>query len=309
MFESIWRDIRQSFAQGNMLSRLIIINVAVYVAVNLVWVVARITSGYGDVTWYHNFVHFFCVSSDWTHNLLHPWAIITSAFLHEGFWHILWNMLYLYWFGRILGDFLGDRRILPIYMLGAVFSAVVYFLSANLLEYGGGGVHYALGASGAVMAIVAATGFLAPEYEMRLLLIGPVKLKFIVLFLLLIDIIGLGSDANTGGHFAHLGGALFGGFFIYQLRLGNDLSIPANALFDKIGRFVEGLLGKAPRPRVVHRNKKGEERSGHGKSGVKQPKGRHDQARLDAILDKIKQSGYESLSAEEKEFLFRASNH
>ena len=293
-----------------MINRLIIVNVSVYVVVNLIWVIARITSGYGDVTWYQDFLHLFMLSSDWKHNLLHPWVIITPAFLHEGFWHILWNMLYLHWFGRILGDFLGDRRILPIYIMGAVFSGVVYFLSANLLEYGSGTVHYALGASGAVMAIVAATGFLAPEYEVRLLFIGNVKLKFVVLVLLLVDIIGLGSDSNTGGHFAHLGGALFGALFIFQLRHGNDMSVPANKIFDRITAFIEGLLGSGNRrPRVVHRNtsksrnpKQESPRKGTAKDG-------RDQARLDAILDKIKQSGYESLSDEEKEYLFRASNH
>lgn len=245
MFQSIWEDIKKAFTQGNMVSRLLIINISVYVIVNLIWVIARISSGWEEVTWYQEFMRFFMMSSDWKHNLLHPWVIITHTFLHEGFWHILWNMLFLYWFGRILGDFLGDRRILPVYLLGGIIGGLVYFLSANLLQYGGGADHYALGASGAVLAIVAATGFLAPEYEMRLLLIGNVKLKYIVLVLLFVDIVGIGSNSNTGGHFAHLGGALFGGFFIYQLRNGFDLSEPVNKLLDRLRHFFEGLLGRS----------------------------------------------------------------
>lgn len=123
--------------------------------------------------------------------------MFTSMFLHEGFWHLLWNMLFLYWFGRIVGDFIGDQRILPLYLLGGLTGAVVFFISANLLPYGMGG-RFALGASAGVMAIVVAAGTISPDYIMRLLLLGDVKLKYIVAVLVFLDLILIPNGGNTG---------------------------------------------------------------------------------------------------------------
>ena len=167
MLQSIWDDVKREFSYGNMVTRIIIVNVAVYVVVNIVWIIARISNQWTTPEWYNSFMQFFMMSSDWMHNLTHPWVLITSMFLHEGFWHILWNMLFMYWFGRIVGDFIGNQRILPIYLLGGILGGIVYFLSVNLLPYGGAGTHYALGASAAVMAIVVAAGAIAPDYVMR----------------------------------------------------------------------------------------------------------------------------------------------
>lgn len=320
MFNSIWEDVKREFSYGNMVTRIIIINIIVFVLINLVMVFMWAGSG---LKTYNSVLNFFMISSDWWHNLTHPWALITHMFLHEDFWHILWNMLFMYWFGRIVGDFIGNQRVLPIYLLGGLFAALVYFISSNIALPGtsildGNNIHYALGASGAVMAIVVAAGVISPDYIMRLFLLGDVKLKYIVAVLVFLDVIGIARNINgAGGAFAHLGGAFFGWLFVWQLRNGNDWSIPVNRVLDRIGQFFEGLTSdrrQAKRgPRVVYRNTsktrppRRRSRAGQAPSDSSDGQSLSHQEQLDAILDKIKKSGYDSLSDAEKEFLFNAS--
>lgn len=313
MFDSIWEDIKREFSYGNMVTRLVIINIVIFVSVNLVRLFLFLGNGGEVPAVYDDFLHFFCMSSDWFHVLTHPWGIFTSIFLHEGIWHVLWNMLFLYWFGRIVGDFIGNQRILPLYLLGGLIGGIFYFLSAQFLPMG----PYALGASGAVMAIVVAAGTIAPDYIMRLLFLGDVKLKYIVAVLVFLDLIGIANSTNTGGHFAHLGGAAFGAFFVTQLRKGNDWALPVNNLMDKIKNFFKGdsspKASKRRKPRMAYKNPEARKRTfsrsrrANNVSDNKTAEGLSHQERVDSILDKIKQSGYESLTAEEKEFLFNAS--
>lgn len=311
MFKSIWDDIKLAFRQGNMVIRLIFINVAVFVVMAILPIFVRAYDYDNANKIYDNIVHFFCISDDWYTNLIHPWTVFTHMFLHTDFWHILWNMLFLYWFGRITGDLLGDRHIMPIYLLGGLVGALAYFLSAVFLPgyYGISG--FALGASAGVMAIVAAAGVTAPDYVLNLILLGPVRLKFIVFVLILMDVIGIGRLDNTGGHFAHLGGILLGYVYVTQMRAsGNDWSVPVNSTFDKITGFFSGLFSSKKGPKVAYRNPNAKKftasRKGSAKSDTTKQSGSH-QENLDAILDKIKEKGYDSLSPEEKEFLFNAS--
>lgn len=325
MFKSIWDDIKREYSYGNMVTRLVIINVVVFVAINLIWVALRLSHAYQTPPIYEDIVHFFSISSDWLYFLTHPWGIFTSMFLHEGFFHILFNMLFLYWFGRIVGDFYGDHRILPLYLLAGLAGNAAFFLAANLLPIAPPGGAFAIGASGAVMGIVVAAGVIAPDYEMRLLFLGNVKLKFIVGALVLIDIVGIAGDINTGGHFAHLGGAFFGWFFVRRIQNGDDLSVPVNRFLQRIRDFFRGLgqdrytdkssstSSRKKGPRVAYRNPNKEtvRKQNPGRRASKRSDGTKTklshQEQLDAILDKIKDEGYESLSQEEKEFLFNAS--
>lgn len=290
MIKSIFEDAKREFSYGNMVTRLILINVAVFVLVHIVNIILFAANGASKSPVYTEFIQFFSMSSDVMHIITHPWVPVSSMFLHEGFWHILWNMLFLYWFGRIVGDFLGDKRVLPIYLLGGLFGGLFFYASANLLPGGSGEVRYALGASGGVMAMVVAAGVLAPDYIMRLLFLGDVKLKYIVMVLVFLDMIGIANDMNTGGHFAHLGGALMGWLYISQLRNGIDWGKP----FISFSEWIK-VIGK-PKMKVVKTN--------GGKRPVKQ---QTNQEKLDEILDKIKQSGYKSLTKEEKQYLFKAS--
>jgi membrane associated rhomboid family serine protease len=295
MIKSIFDDAKREFSYGNMVTRLILVNVGVFIFIHIIQIVLFAANGATRSPLYTEFIRFFSMSSDVKHILTHPWVLVTSMFLHEGFWHILWNMLYLYWFGRIVGDFLGNRRVFPLYILGGLFGGLFFYASANLMPGGSEQIRYALGASGGVMAIVVAAGVIAPDYIMRLLFLGDVKLKYIVMALVFLDMIGIANDMNTGGHFAHLGGALMGWLYIYQLRNGTDWGRPVAYITDGISRLFSAE--RKPKMRVV-------KTGGVTKSS---PKLQTDQERLDQILDKIKQSGYKSLTKEEKEYLFKAS--
>jgi hypothetical protein len=210
-------------------------------------------------------------------------------------------MVFLYWFGRIVGDFLGNRRVFPIYFWGGIAGVLFFFLSANLLPYSGGVERFALGASGGVMAIVVAAGVIAPDYIMRLLFLGDIKLKYIVFALVFLDLIGIGNDLNTGGHFAHLGGALMGWLVVAQLKNGTDWCQPINSLLARISSLFER---KAKRPKVIYANKN---KSKNERAASRFTDHLDRQEKVDTILDKIKKSGYSSLSKEEKAFLFEAS--
>lgn len=297
-----------------MVTRLMLVNGVIFVVVNLVKLFMTVFGGFqeGAHGRFVEFMKLFSLSSDLWYNLTHPWVIFTSMFLHENIFHALFNILFLMWFGRIVADLIGDRRILPLYLLAGLAGAFLYIATARWIYPGGS---YAYGASGAVMGIVLAAGVLAPDYLMRLILIGDVKLKYIVIFMLLLDIIGLANMSNTGGHLVHLGGAAMGFFFIRQLQEGHDWAKTVNGVLDSITDFFSRLFGgKTSRPKVVYRNpnlkkEKVETQAGKGRASRKgnSATDQSHQERLDAILDKIKQSGYDSLTAEEKDFLFNAS--
>lgn len=320
MFQSIWDDVKREFQYGNMVTRIIVVNIAIWIVVNLAKLILRIPTE--DAAMYDDFLRFFSMSPNWKFILLHPWVPITSIFLHEGFGHILWNMLTFYWFGRIVGDLLGNHRILPLYLLGGIAGGVVYFIAAQFHVLGLGlPSEMVLGASAAVMAMVACAAFIAPDYIFNLLLIGPVRLKYIAFVLFFLDLISIADRSNTGGHLAHLGGAAFGLFFAAQLREGTDLGKPINRFID----FLINLFNSRPKTKFTYQRGGGGQKAYSGQQKTQQKKSTQgsqtsdsakkttetgvsdEQARLDAILDKIKQNGYDSLTKEEKEFLFKAS--
>jgi len=318
MLQSIWDDVRREFSYGNMVTRIILVNIAVFIFVQTVNLALYISNGGVPSPAFTEFIRFLSMPADGWYFLTHPWTIITSMFLHVGFFHILWNMLFLYWFGRIVGDFIGNQRILPIYILGGIAGAILFFVTANLLPYGQAAEHvYAYGASAGVMAITVAAGAIAPDFIMRLLFIGDVKLKYIVAVLVLLDLFALANDANTGGHFAHLGGAVFGFLFIRALQDGSDMSAPVNRIFDGVSDFFRNLVSgnggnsssRRRGPKVAYKSPKANRsrNSSKGSAASDNEPRSDDQDRIDAILDKISQSGYDSLTEEEKEFLFNAS--
>lgn len=307
MFKSIWDDVKREFQYGNMVTRIIIVNCVVFIFVNIVKLF--LNSPGSDPMSYTNFLHFFCMPENWVYLLTHPWTPFTSTITHEGFGHILWNMLAFYWFGRIVGDLLGNHRIIPLYILGGLAGNAVYFIMANLSPYGIG--EYALGASAAVMAMVACAAFVAPDYIFHLLLIGPVKLKYIALVLIFLDVIGIANNFNAGGSFAHLGGAAMGLLYASNLRKGIDLGKPFNILI----AAVTNLFSNKQKTFKYERGDKAYARTDKKKQASTSAKGNRrsdtegvsDEEKLDKILDKIKERGYESLTKEERDFLFNAS--
>lgn len=310
MFQSILDDIRAEFQRGTTSTRLIIVNIGVFVFVNLIRV---FTFGWKPEI-YNTLEYYLALHADYMWDLTHPWVFITSLFMHSGFWHILWNMLFLFWFGRIVSDLIGDHKIMPIYLLGGLVGGLIYILSAQFSAFvSASGI--AVGASAAIMALVVAAGALAPDYNLRLILIGNVKLKYVVIALVLLDIFGTASMNNTGGHFAHLGGAAMGGIYVAGLHAGRDFGAPIENLIKYLRKLWNNyrsrrLIGHNPPPQRtkvrVLQQKEDKPRS------VKiESEGYEEhldfQEEIDRILDKIKDKGYENLTDEEKETLYKAS--
>ncbi|MBX7204782.1 MAG: rhomboid family intramembrane serine protease [Bacteroidia bacterium] len=224
-----------------------------------------------------------------------PWSIITYAFMHDNFMHILFNMLVLFWFGSIFSDFnRNNHRLWFFYISGALGGAFLALVAYNFIP----AVHqaipipYLLGASAAVMCIVVATATLVPEYEVMLLLLGSVKIKYLAIAYVLIDFLSMPAG-NTGGKISHIGGAVLGYVLMRQIKRGNDPGIRILKIFDSFGP----LFGQKGALKVVHRAEQKKRSEGPT------------QEQVDAILDKISQSGYESLTPNEKEILFKASKN
>ncbi len=289
MFKSIFREIQAAFDYGSMLTKVIIINVGVYI------VMALIKAFMPDI-YVTSVLPYLALPGDLTVLLHRPWTILTHFFLHDGFWHVAFNMLVLYWFGNIAGDLLGDRRILPVYIMGGLVGALFFLAFFQWSTMAGS---MALGASAAALAIVFTAIITAPDYEMQLVLLGRVKIKYIGLAILFFDFINTASSSNAGGHIAHLGGALFGILYVWLLRNGTDLS----ALFD----FNKYKILNKKKPakqtsnlRISHKSTRLKERT-HTVEKVNL------ELQVDMILEKIKANGYDSLTDEEKETLYLAS--
>jgi membrane associated rhomboid family serine protease len=301
MFQSIWGDIQQAFRSGTMVTRLIIINFSVFVFLALTqFTLFLFNGGNGIPAYFDDLLHLFCMPSDWRTLLWHPWSLVTHMFLHEDFWHVLSNLFFLYLVGPIVGDLVGDRRVLPVYLLGGLAGGLLFLVSKFFLPYLS---PYALGASGAVMALAGAAVTLAPDYRVMLFFLGEVKLKYIVLVVVLLDLLGIANMSNTGGHLAHIGGFATGLFMMNQLRDGKDWAEPVNRLLD---RFF-GLFSRKNRPKPAIKRKMPAPASTAAGSRKTDREDLSMQERLDEILAKIKSSGYDSLTPEEKEFLYETS--
>lgn len=306
MIDSITQDIKYQFKNGGMVTRLIIINVAFFILVNLVQV-ALFLSGGQDFAVKHikTLIDYLSIHSDLKLVLTRPWTIFTHMFLHMGFGHLFFNMLLLFWFGRIFKDLAGNHRVLPIYILGGLGGFLAFVLAGNLLPEHISTVvtGNAIGASAAVTAVILAAATFSPDYSVYLLFIGPVKIKYLAAIFILLFIFGLGGG-NTGGEFGHLGGALVGWLYVYQLRRGSDWAVSFNRFSDRISGLFENKPSN--RPRNVSDTKVKPKKKA-AKSGIIQNNLLNDDQKVDAILDKINRSGYDSLTDIEKEFLFKAS--
>lgn len=248
----------------------------------------------------------FAIPSEFELFILRPWTIITYAFTHSmnNFWHILMNMLVFYWFGKLVQEYLGSNKVIGIYILGAIFAGGIYLIAYNLIPfYDNYSRAILVGASGSVYAIMVAAATLMPDYRFFLLFLGPVRIKYIAAVLIFLSFIST-ADYNAGGNLAHLGGALSGYIFITQLRRGNDWSRWIIAVMG----FFKGLFSNKPKIRVSHKRPVRSNPSVPPPSTANKNSSIHpDQKEIDAILDKISERGYESLTKEEKEKLFNAS--
>ena len=295
---SVFNDIRTAFSRrDNALNQLLLLNVLVFVFLVLTEALMKLTGTYAQ--YYPNVIRQFQLPSDLPSLLRHPWTIITYAFTHEGFLHILFNLLNLYWFGALIREYLGDRRLVSVYVLGALVGAVFFLLAFNLIPALRPSLGVPLiGASAGVTAVIMAAATLMPDYQFSLILIGPVRIKYIAAVVILLSILAI-NQGNPGGGLAHIGGALLGFVFIRQLQAGRDLGRPVQAVGDWAGR----TFSRRPNLRATRGGAAAPAPAPARKSTPTQP----GEDEIDLILDKISHSGYESLSKEEKQKLFRAS--
>lgn len=295
-------EIRNAFKTGNILTRLIIINVAVWITIRLVLLLLFLFNsqdGIGEII-----LSWLSVPAGLMNLLFKPWTLITYMFLHVDFFHILFNMLWLFWFGKIYLEYLGAKKLLSTYILGGLAGAVLYIIAYNLFPAFNEILPFstAMGASASVLAVVVATATYVPNFTMHLMFLGPVKLKYIAIFSVALDIMNIQSG-NAGGHIAHLGGALFGYIYILQLQRGSDMSVGFNKFFDGI---VSYFYRKDGNLHVSYSS---------GSKGPKKSDAQYNiekkqqQEKIDIILDKISKSGYESLTKDEKEILFKMSDN
>jgi len=288
---TLWKDIRYKMLHsGSKLGLLIGINVIVFLAIGIPSVFEQLFLKTANIDAFA--VKYLELPANLKTLAQHFWTPITYMFMHAGPLHILFNMLWLYWMGQIFEEYLGNKRTLTLYFLGGLAGAIFFVAGINLIPLFSGPEWQSvavIGASASVMAIVIATATLLPNYEIYLMFLGPVKLKWLAIAYVILDFLGT-VGPNAGGELAHLGGALIGFIYIKQLQRGNDWSKPVNRLFTA-----------NPKMKVVAGGATDSRKS----ASSALPR----QDEIDRILDKISQSGIDSLSKQERETLSRASNN
>ena len=300
---NIWDEIKASFKSGSALTRLIYINLGVFVAARLIYVIYYLLNPeslphqFRESTFEFKYLDYLMVSADIETLIRRPWTIITYMFLHFSFLHLIFNLLVLYWFGRIYQRYFTDKQLLTTYFLGGLAGAALFVIFSNVFPGLSPDVPM-LGASAAIMAIVLAISFYNPNYEIHLFFVGAVKIIYVALVYIVLDLIQIASD-NSGGHIAHLGGALYGYSFSYFMRKGKDIGTGFSNLADRIAVTFK----RQPKMKVSYKNQ------AKNMTDMEYNQQKHvAQEEMDRILDKIAKSGYDSLSKKEKEILFKMGN-
>lgn len=278
---SLLKDLQTKFNNGGIVQQLIYINIAIFIVALLI----GSFSG-GKSTFIREW---FTLQSSLDIMITRPWTLITYGFFHAGFIHILFNCLILFFFGRLFLEYFTPKQLLNFYIFGTLFGGIAFLLSYNYIPIFQGKIGYLLGASAGVNAIVIGIAAYIPNYQLNLRFIGYVKLWHIAAFYILIDLLSV-TGGNGGGHIAHLGGALFGYLYVRQANNKRG-STSGGSFFD--------LFKKKQKPlKTVHKSKT---RTAKTATNTKSD----NQKKVDTILDKISKSGYDTLTKEEKEFLFK----
>ena len=286
--DSIIDDLKMQYKFGGMTQRLIYWNIACFILSYVFFGLLRLVNI--DI----DFLQYVSLSSNPVDLLWKPWSIISYSFFHSDFFHIFFNLIILNFSGQLFLTFFNQKQLLGLYVLSAIFAGLVFVSSFYLMNI----IAPIVGASAAIMAILVAVTTYSPLMNVRLLLVGNVKLWQITVVILVIDMLQIRLE-NSGGHIAHLAGAFFGFIFIKLLQNGTDLSKIVSTIID----FFVNLFAKSPSTpfKKVHRNYKKPIDKPPSKIVTKDKT----QQQIDEILDKISRSGYDCLTKEEKEFLFK----
>ena len=279
-FKNAWNK------KDNGLIKIILINIIVFVSMSMIEVFLTL-SGLGSIS--SAILNKLMLPADLKTFILQPWSLITYFFLHMNFMHILWNMLFLYWFGKIVNDNIGNNAVISLYVLGGIIGGLFYMALYNIIPFYSDRLSDSLmlGASAGVFSIVVGSATLLPNYTFYLLLLGPVRIKYIALFYVLLSFLDVTGN-NAGGEIAHLGGAFIGYLYIRQLQNGVNM-----------GEGIIKILNFFKKEKSIKDQTKS--------SSIKDENEDISQDEIDKILDKISDSGYSSLSNKEKEKLFNAS--
>ena len=286
-------DIKRTFSRGNSLTKLIYINIAVFLIISAVSAIGYLLNNQIISV---KALSLLSVPSSIGALLLRPWSVITYMFTHKDILHILFNMLWLYWFGLIFLEYLDQKKLVAVYLTGGICGAVVYIISFNVFPVFSQVVaeSVAIGASASVIAVVVAIAVYVPDYSINLLLIGRIKIKYVALAIFILTSV-MDFSVNSGGKLAHIGGALFGYVYTVNLRRGRDLGKGINKTID----FFATLFKPRRKLRVTYKKRA---------TDYEYNKARIDhQEKINKILDKISKGGYDSLTKEEKDLLFRES--
>lgn len=290
---TFFTSLKSQFRQGSNLLKLIYINSAVFLILAVIKIVTVLFNAREIES---TIIEYLAVPASFKLLLTRPWTIFTYMFLHEEFFHLLFNMLWLWWFGKIFTDYFDQKRLVSVYILGGLAGALLYIISFNLFPGFSGviNVSVALGASASVMAIVIACSVYVPDHTIHLMFIGPVKLKWVGLGIFLFTSL-FDFSVNTGGKIAHIGGALLGFLYASRYRAGSDITRGLNRFIDSIVTWFK------PKPKMRVTYKKPVDDYEYNKT-----KAAH-QEKINKILEKISKGGYDSLTKEEKEILFKES--
>ena len=286
---SIRAEIENSFRNGDALVKIILINLGVFV----LYLLLNIVSFLFKAPIAKIFVNWTALPNAPLELAYKPWTFVSYMFLHQDFLHILFNLLWLYFAGRLFSEYMGGRRLLSTYILGGLIGGAMYVLAYNIFPVFDGIETNNRGASAGVMAIVVGIATYVPRYPVKLFFVLNLQLWIVAALALLMDLIYLGEGNNAGGHIAHLGGALFGYLSVQQLKSGKDWT-------EGFSKFMDNLLNwfkPKPKIRKVYTNTRDDINF--------KSRQLYNQGRMDSILDKISRSGYDSLSREEKDYLFK----
>lgn len=295
--------LRSRFKMASLLARIIYVNIGVFVVLRLIGI-AGFLFGFNA----GSIISFVELPSSPCRFLWQPWTIITYMFAHYDVLHILFNMLWLWWFGQLFLQFFSPRHLTGLYFVGGIGGGLLFMLAYNLLPVFAWHNGLLLGASAAIIAIVVATAVQAPNYKVGLLFFGEISIKWIAIVTIFIDFISISAD-NAGGHISHIGGAVVGLLFVMLLRRGIDITAWFNAIIDFFVNTWRRLTSDgSPRIRINPSYKRRRSHTSPSSSrhsdDIISPE---DERVMDEILKKVKESGYSALSDEEKSRLFSAS--
>lgn len=291
---NIQNNLKEMFKRGSMLTKLLFINVGVFIVVYIFAVFSPVI------------IKYISVPGDFHTLIYRPWTLITYMFVHEGFWHLLMNMLWLFWFGKMFLLYFNDKQMAAVYLLGG-FTGAFFHLGINYFLPAGQQAMI-IGASAAVMSVVFAVVAYKPDFVINLIFIGPVKIKYIGLVALGLDILGFFGNLKGGiiasdgiAHIAHLGGSAFGLWFGFSMKKGQDITRSFNNFLNNVISFFSSENKKRSKMKVSRNDKFSKPKTDWDYNSQKASK----QSETDRILDKISKKGYESLTKKEKDFLFK----